>query len=209
MSSDPSPNENRVTDSLGRPISPSVANELQTAVSRIGGPVTAQRVSDRLFTEEDRQRLGGDLEACWRRLGSNKRMWMEARNVTVERAIIDIAEGLNLLDVGTARWLRRELQLEDDPAVPPTVSHPSWNAERGELRLENRVIRRVRVMRTASNIQRIVDAFEAAGWPNRVDNPLSLGQQQLHQTLLHLNSGLDEIRFRAQEGGNAVVWERV
>jgi hypothetical protein len=208
VASDSTSSDNVLTDSQGRALSQSVANELQTAVLRIGSPVVARRVWERLFGEEDRQRLGGDLEACWRRLRTVG-MWMEARNVTFEQAVIDIAEGVNLMDPGTARWLRRELRLEGGAAVAPPVGHPSWNPETGELRLGSQVIRRVRVLRNPSNIQQILEEFQSTGWPSRIDNPLSLGQQQLHDTLRSLNSGLEAIRFHAQEGGDAVVWEQV
>ena len=71
------------------------------------------------------------------------------------------------------------------------------------------MIRPVRVLRNPSNIQHVLDSFESAGWPSRIDNPLGLGQEQLHQTLRSLNRGLKAIRFHAQEGAEAVVWQRV
>ena len=63
-------------------------------------------------------------------------------------------------------------------------------------------------MKQPSNIQRIVDAFQASQWSNRVDNPLPHGQQQLHEALRSLNHDLKTIYFRSQEGGLAVIWER-
>ena len=82
-----------------------------------------------------------------------------------------------------------------------------WQADMGELQLGDRTIRRVRVKRTPSNIHRILDAFQAAGWPRRVRNPLSLGQQQIHETLRYLNRNQEMIRFRSQGGGGAITWE--
>ena len=207
MPSDSRSDGNATTDSRGRPMSHAVATELQTANSRIGAPVVALRVWERLFAEEERRQLGGDIEVCWRQFGTSG-MWMEAYDVSREQAVIDVAEGLNLMDAGTARWLRRELELENSAAVP-TDDQPSWNLETGKFQMGNRVIRCFRVLRNPSNIQQILDEFQLAEWANRIDNPLSLGQQQLHETLRYLNSVLSEIRFRAQEGGEAIVWERV
>ena len=62
-------------------------------------------------------------------------------------------------------------------------------------------------MRNPSNIQQILDQFQLQLWPSRIDNPLESDQEKLHQTLRSLNQGLEKIRFRAQEGGEAVIWE--
>jgi hypothetical protein len=206
MSDDGNSREGIVVDSRGREISQEVASELNTARLRAQPAVVAERVWRRLFTEEDRQRLGGNLETCWPRLGT-VRMWAQARGVSLERAIIEVAHGVGLMSDQTAHWLRRELDLETPPPRPPS-DRPVWQAETGQLRAGDGVIRRVRVMREPSNIQQILDAFQSAGWPNRIDNPLPLGQQQLHQTLRSLNRGLAKVRFRAQEGGKAITWER-
>jgi hypothetical protein len=207
MSDDSSPKETTVTDSRGHHISQTVAAELQTAVLRLRPGAVGARVWERILTEQERQDLGGGFEACRKELGT-VRMYMEARGACLEQAVIDIAERLNLMDAGTATWLRRELDLSD--ATPVSAKdRPTWNPSAGELRLDGRLIRRIRVLRRPSNIQQIVDRFEAAGWPRRIKSPLKLGQQQLHQTLRYLNRSLKKIRFRAQEGAQAIIWERI
>lgn len=207
MGSDSAENRDAVTDSAGRPISQAVVDELRTAALRIRSNVVAFRVWERVFTEEDRQKLGGDIEQCWPRLGTAG-MWREARGGSLEQAVIDVANAVNLLDDNTANWLRRELDMVDGPTDAVEV-RPVWDAERGELHWGNDVIRRVRVLRSPTNIQQILDAFQAAGWPNRIDNPLSFGQEPLHQTLRSLNRGLETIRFHGQEGAEAITWKRI
>ncbi len=206
MSDDSLPEEDIITDSRGRHISRDVANELNTARHRVRAAVAAERMWRHLFTEEDRQRLGGDLETCWPRLGTI-RMWMQARGVCLEQAVIEVALGLKLMSEETADWLRRELDLQSAPPKPPS-DRPIWRADTGELLFEGRVIRHVRVLRDPSNIHQLLDAFEAAGWPARIDNVLPYGQQQLHETLRSLNRSLERIRFRSQGGGDAIIWER-
>ena len=72
----------------------------------------------------------------------------------------------------TADWLLREIGEGDAVSTPST---PVWNVQTGELRLEGVVIRRLRVKAHPTNIQQIVDAFEATNWPTRIDNPLHMG----------------------------------
>lgn len=191
-------------DSPGRPIAPEVAEELQTAYLRIKPDAIALRMWRRLCSEGDRELLGGDVEEAYQSHGTVG-MWMEARNVSLERATIEVARGLNLMSEETAGWLLRELG-EEDTTAPP--SDPVWYPDRGELRLGNRLIRRVRMTRHPTNIRLIIDAFEEAGWPARLDNPLGYGKKELYETLRNLNNNLKVIRFRAQEDGEAVVWER-
>ena len=206
MSHDSPEEAGNIVDSRGRPISREVASELKTALLRINPPVMAERMWRRLFTEEDREKLGGELQTSWPRLGTVG-LWVQARGVSVEQAVIDVARGLDVMSEQTARWLRRELGLESENAAAPS-DRPIWRAETGELRLGDLVIRRVRVLRQPSNIQQILDAFQAAGWPSRIPNNLPYGQEQLHQALRSLNTSLQTIRFRAQQGGTAIIWER-
>ena len=170
--------------------------------------MSADRLWERVLTDEEQQRLGGNLSDAYYRL-STAGMWMELRGVSVERAIIEVAHELSFLTESNARWLLREIG-EDSPTPPPTPEHPNWHRESGELRSGAQVIRRVRVMASPSNIQLILNAFQAAGWPSRIDDPLPDGpdQQRLHQAILSLNEGLDSIRFHVQEGGQAVTWGR-
>ena len=207
MSYDSAANDDAIRDSQGRPLPRSVVDELRTASMRIRPAVVAARVWERLFTEDDRQRLGGDIQECWPLLGT-ARMWREARGGSIEQAIIGVAEGVNLMDAATARWLRRELG-EEEGSTTAEDEHPTWNVDRGELRFGGQLIRRLRVLQRPTNIQQILDEFEAAEWPSRIDNPLSLGQEQLHQALRSLNRGLDLIRFHGQEGAQAGTWTRI
>jgi len=190
------------SDSAPSPWPPDVLEALQTAYGRIEPLTAAERLWHRVFTDEDRLQLGGDLTECYPRLGTVG-MWVHVRHVSPERAVVEVARALNFLDEATAEWLLREIGDQ-----PPQIERPFWNRANGELLWGDQVIRFIRVLREPSNIQRIVDAFQQAGWPSRVDNPLTLGQQQLHQALRSLNQRLEVIYFRSQEGGLAITWER-
>jgi len=183
-----------------------VVTELETQYLRVKAAVSAADLWERVLSDQDRQQLGGDMQKCYRELGTVG-MWMNLRGVSQARAIADLAMNLGFANQTTYQWLLREIG--EEPNVQPHLDRPSWQASTGELRWRNQVIRRVRVMSSPSNIQVILDSFEKSKWAQRIANPLRLGQQQLHQAIRSLNEGLTGIRFHAQEGGQAITWEVV
>ncbi len=192
---------------FGREISAEVAEQLITQTLRIKAAVSADHLWKRILTAAERKQLGGNLEKCWRKLGTAG-MWRKLRGGSAERAVIEVALELGFLDDRTAKWLLREIGEETLP--PPVVAHPVWHAERGELRWGDQVIRRVRVLARRSTIQRLLEAFQAAEWPPRIDDPICQGEDadQLRQIVLGLNQGLEVLRFHVQEGGRAITWSR-
>jgi len=94
---------------------PRVVAELQTNAIRIRAAVCALRLWERILTEQDRSRLGGELDPVWRQYGTAG-IWMKLRGVSQPRAIADVAHALNLIDPSTYQWLLRELgEIHDDP----------------------------------------------------------------------------------------------
>jgi len=63
----------------------------------------------------------------------------------------------------------------------------------------------------SGSIERILDAFEATGWPSRIADPVAKGRQQeeLRQFIFSLNQGLEVIRFHVREAGRAITWTRL
>jgi hypothetical protein len=89
--------------------------EVQTAWSRIQPFMAAARLWERVLTEAERQRLGGDLVQAHRQYGTAG-MWARLRGVSPPRAVVDVAHALNLMDEATRGWLLRELgEIHDDP----------------------------------------------------------------------------------------------
>jgi hypothetical protein len=185
---------------------PRVVEELETQYLRLKAAASAARVWERVLSEQDRQSLGGDLNTCWRQL-STVGMWMKLRGVSQPRAIAELAHKLGFIDQTSYQWLLREIGEKQDPQHPRDL--PSWDESSGNLLWQTKVIRRIRVLASPSNIHIILDAFQRAKWKSKIKNPLRLGQQQLHQALRSLNQGLKKIRFHAQEGGKAITWEVV
>ena len=195
-----------ITASDGRKISAEVAKQLLTQRQRIMPIAAADRLWMRVLTAQDRKRLGGDLAECYTRLKGTAGMWMKLRGVNYDRAVIEVAHELGFLRDSDKRWLLREIGKGVERSTSP--DHPCWEAKTGELRFGNRIVRRVRIMRVPTNIQKILDAFQDSGWPPQINNPLTLGPQQLHQALRSLNYGLKKLRFHASGGGLAIYWER-
>ena len=94
-----------------------VKYDWQTAYLRVKGTAPALRLWHRVLTEEERRRLGGDLEAAYERDRGAVGMWMRLRGVSVPRAVVDVAVRIGFLDADTGRQLLRALGEEpDDPA---------------------------------------------------------------------------------------------
>lgn len=183
---------------------PRVVDELRTQLFRIRAAVSADQLWNRVLTRDDRRLLGDDLETAWRNLGTVG-MWQKIRKVSRERAIIEVGLKLGTLAPSTYEWLAREFG--DQPIQKRSSEVPEWSATNGRLLWDGRLIRSVRIMGKPSHIQLILDSFQRSAWENRVKNPLTGGQQQLHQVLRSLNNKLKRIRFRAWEGGQFISWE--
>lgn len=96
-------------------ISERAIEALRTAFLRVHPPMSAVRLWERVLSPADRQRLGGDMEQAFHKYGTVG-MWQQLRGVSGERAVIDVARRLNLMDEATEEWLLREIgDLSDDP----------------------------------------------------------------------------------------------
>jgi hypothetical protein len=91
---------------------------------------------------------------------------------------------------------------------------PSWDAQRRELWIDGRLVKRLR--QQSSNQQAILDAFAAAGWPRRIADPLPLAPEQcpkrrLHDAVKCLNRHHrhEAIRFSGDGSASGVLWERI
>ena len=191
-------------NSRGSSVSKRAKEELASLRLRTATAPIARIVWERLLTPAERERLGGDLADCWSRLGTAG-MWVQARGVSVQQAIVEVAESANLITRTTAVWLLQEFGIHGPKSV--STIRPNWEKAKGELRWGKQVIRKLRVMQYPTNIQKIVDAFQEAGWPPSIRNPLRRQPEDLRQTLYSLNQGLKVIRFGSQQGGNSVTWK--
>jgi hypothetical protein len=107
--------EERMNMVTARPNYFTAAAVFSDNATRLKATFSALRLWNRVLTERERQQLGGDLEALYRKHGAAG-IWVKLHGVSYERAVVDVAFELNFIDGQTRRWLLRELgELSDDP----------------------------------------------------------------------------------------------
>lgn len=184
--------------------SPAAIGLLQLTFMRIKPPAAANKMWRERFTEADRRRLGGDMAPHYGANGTAD-VWVAANGGTLEAAVIEVGCLLGFLSDADADWLRREFGLT--PLSKTLTDTPQWDSETGKLTFGGRLVRKIRRTARPSKGQRILDAFHAAGWKSRIDNPLpEATDHELHKAVQRLNERLSKIRFATQEGGMAVTW---
>ncbi len=97
-----------------------VFEELRTNLLRVQGPASAEKLWREILTDDDRQRLGGDLATAY---ASNRTigLWMRLRGVSRPRAVIDLAAELGFIGENTKKWLLREIN-ELATTIDETIS---------------------------------------------------------------------------------------
>jgi len=96
--------------------------------------------------------------------------------------------------------------------LPLAAKHPVWDAERRELRLDDRLLKHFR--RHAPNQETILAAFHKAAWPPHIDDPLPNAadqdpRQRLHDTIKCLNRNLrnSSLRFHGDGTCRGLLWK--
>lgn len=91
------------------------------------------------------------------------------------------------------------------------VTTPHWDAELGELRASEIIVKRV--PSRATNQTRVLCCFEEDGWPARIDDPLVRSQRsdsidRLHGTVKRLNGNQMHhlIVFGSDGSGEGIYW---
>jgi len=101
-----------------------------------------------------------------------------------------------------------------EDAAHPTDAwrRPSWDRNRGELKLGAVVVKRLKMV--AADEEVVLAAFEELGWPSTIDGLLPAAgdvetQRRLLRTIEALNSRqlCALVRFRAEPNGRGVRWE--
>jgi hypothetical protein len=93
---------------------------------------------------------------------------------------------------------------------PPTnlTLKPSWDSERRELSYDGVVCKKYR--QQARNQECILQVFEEAGWPSRIDDPLPGGHADPLQRLANAIRGLNAnsaIRFERDGTTEGILWK--
>jgi len=88
---------------------------------------------------------------------------------------------------------------------------PEWNKDIGELSVGGVLVKKF--SQPAANQRRVLDAFQEAGWPRRMDDPLHGGRatdpkRRLSETVRSLNKNMKnaDLHFECDGKGEGVIW---
>lgn len=102
---------------------------------------------------------------------------------------------------------------EISPTSEPDRKCPDWDAERRELRMNGRLVKRFKWQ--AANQEMILNTFQEEGWPARIDDPLPPQRdvdpkRRLSDTIKCLNRRQFDplVVFRGDGAGVGIVWEQ-
>ena len=159
---------------------------------------------DSLFTNKERESLGGDAYKAWKAHGGTAGMWSKVREVTPARAVVDIAYEFDWLDTRTRAQLIKAFGEEEPPSVLPR-----WIKPKGEVLFRGVVVRRIARPLQAKKIVIILDVFEELGWPRQIDDPVTSGPHNAarRRVIESLNKGLTDIHFICVGDGERFGWE--
>lgn len=138
----------------------------------------------------------------------------DSRHWSRERAMLELAFGLDLIGPGRFRSLVQAIEESIEPAIPrlpkarDSVVKPRWDRTNGKLWFGDKEIRNVRICGTATRLERILLAFEKKLWNSSIAEPFNgqFNQSDLHATINQLNRGLKEISFHVRGGGREITW---
>lgn len=166
-----------------------VVTRLTEAHHRVQNLVAGTRLWRERFTGADRARFEQPWPEVWAANQGTIGMWCRARGTSWNRGIVEVAHVLGFLDEAGKNAIVAALP-EEDAAVAGGVGtrryrdpKPSWHRALGTLRYRGEIVREVKP--EATNVRRILDTFEAAGWPDEIFDPfpppmhLSLVVEQL------------------------------
>ena len=192
-----------------------VVARLTEAYHRVQNVVAGTKVWHERFTDADRARFEQPWPDVWAANQGTIGMWCRARGTSWNRGIVDVAHVLGFLDESTKNAIVAVLPAEDG-AVGSRVGtrrrrdpKPSWQKGLGILRYRGEIVREVKP--EATNVRLILDAFEEAGWPDEIFDPLPVteAKDRRRRAVETLNKDLRLIRFRSTGHGRRIAWEPI
>jgi len=189
---------------------------LQELVDRIFNDVAKRELWSNRFTEADRGKFTGDPRAILDRHNIIE-IWHIARGTpSWNECIVEVAHALGFINDAHRAALRDQLGALPVAGTRPkarAAAVPHWNEEARELHYRGKVVRVVKRPRQAHNIVTILRAFEAAGWPPRIDDPHGRkpNDETRRRDVSNLNAGLDTtlMKFACDGNGTGFLWRRI
>jgi len=200
----------------GPELPPAVYEELQRLRDLIRSDTVKREMWGNRFTAADRRKFSGPEREVLRKHHTIE-LWHIARGTpTPNQCIVEVAYAVGLLNDS-----RRDSLLDalgEKPragkiARPRSAAVPHWDEDARELRIQGKVVRVVKRPRQAHNIVKILRAFEAAGWPPRIDDPhgRKSNDETRRRDISNLNNGLDTslLKFECDGDGTGFLWKKI
>ena len=198
-----------------------VRESLETALPRISNELAARELWVNRFTAADRRKFDVPWPEVWKKHNSIIEMWHVARGTPTSNAcIVEIAHALGFIN-GTQReslldalGASTRSGLASGGRGRSTAATPHWNNDTKKLSYQNQTVRKVVRPKQAYNIVTILNAFQDAGWPHRIDDPL-VGRKPSDDTrrrdISNLNKGLRKglLKFACDGNGTGFVWNKI
>jgi hypothetical protein len=192
-------------------LSEATRNELHDLYLKLSVPAMIPRLRDGVLTRQEIRSLDGTERAP----SASLKNWIPfrkvlqtvaaQRHVTLERAVLELAKGLDFLRTGRYEILRKAI---GEPVAAPRDDIPIWDPFIGELLFKGKVVRRLPPR--AWNCRRILDAFQEDGWMGRIDSPFpsAKNSRALREGVRTLNNSLLRIKFYCDGTGEGVQWQQ-
>jgi hypothetical protein len=193
-----------------------VYEELQRLRDLIRSDTVKRELWGNRFTAADRRKFSGPEKEVLKQHHTIE-LWHIARGTpTPNQCIVEVAYAVGLLNNS-----RRDSLLDALGAKPRagktsksrSAVVPHWDEDAREVRFQGKVVRVVKRPRQAHNIVKILRAFEAAGWPPRIDDPhrRKSTDETRRRDVSNLNKGLDTslMKFECDGDGTGFLWKKI
>ena len=181
-----------------------VRREIIDAIYRIGDPNSYLQFWTRVLTQDEREKLGDNMDLAFVNSDSAIGQLATLRNWPRERAIIEISYQLGGMLPQDYLRLLRTLGYDSPDVLRSTLDIPKWEQETGQLSFRGRLCRKVSSRATA--IRPVLEAFQKAGWPNSLPDVArdSVNPNRVDDLVTSLNTNLLHIKF--SRSGESIRW---
>ena len=198
-----------------RELAAAVVEALQRLRDLIRSDTVKRELWTNRFTMADRGKFTGPEVAILRDHDTID-LWRIARGTpTWNQCIVEVAHAVGLINASRREALLAELGAQPPAATPGSrrgAAVPHWDEQARELRYRSKVVRVVKRPKQAHNIVKILQAFEAAGWPPRIDDPhhRKPNDETRRRDVSNLNKGLDTslLTFACDGDGTGFLWRK-
>lgn len=199
----------------GPRLPPAVYEELQRLRDLIRTDTVKRELWANRFTAADRRKFPGSEKEVLTQHHTID-LWHIARGTpTLNHCIVEVAYVAGLINGSRRDSLLDALDARtpaDEAAAPQSRTVPHWDDEARELRFLGKVVRVVQRPKQAHNIVGILRAFEAAGWPPRINDPhgRKSNDDTRRRDVSNLNQGLDTslLKFACDGNGTGFLWKK-